>query len=175
MRLALDQHDAAIVIKVRAFGFRNDMVALGLQNDIICWMIEGVFRWCSPGPTAVGVGDATEVQGRDYLTSRALTAYPSYLTSRALTAYPSYEEESSNLRGVKGGDGGHLLWVRCWPVATWRSPSFEIESSIREASKSVNRAVAEKEVLGDGIQSIYNVVAAEKLSTREMEIRKKDI
>jgi hypothetical protein len=44
MRLALDQHDAAIVIKIRALGFRNDMVALGLQNDIICWMIEGVLR-----------------------------------------------------------------------------------------------------------------------------------
>ena len=54
--------------------------------------------------------------------------------------------------------------------------SFEIvESSIREASKSVNQAAAEKEVLGDAIQSIYNVVATDYYSTRKMEIRKKGI
>jgi hypothetical protein len=31
-------------IKIRALGLRNDMVASGLQTDIICWMTEGVFR-----------------------------------------------------------------------------------------------------------------------------------
>jgi hypothetical protein len=41
---------------------------------------------------------------------------------------------------------------------------LEIGSSIREAWESINRAVAEEEVLGDVIQeSIYNVVAAEQL------------
>jgi hypothetical protein len=55
-----------------------------------------------------------------------------------------------------------------------------IGSSIREASESVDRAVANKKVLEDATQSIYNVVAAEKLptvletATGEMETRKKD-
>jgi hypothetical protein len=44
------------------------------------------------------------------------------------------------------------------------SRGFEIGQSSRSRKK---------EVLGDVIRSIYNVVAAEKLSTREVEIRKK--
>jgi hypothetical protein len=51
---------------------------------------------------------------------------------------------------------------------------LEIGSSIREAWESINRAVAEEEVLGDIIQSIYNELAAEQLPTPEMEIREKD-
>jgi hypothetical protein len=56
----------------------------------------------------------------------------------------------------------------------------KIGSSIREASESVDRAVAEKKVLEDATQSTYNAVAAEKLptvlekATCEMETRKKD-
>jgi hypothetical protein len=56
----------------------------------------------------------------------------------------------------------------------------KIGSSIREASESVDRAVAEKKVLEDATRSIYDAVAAEKLptvlekATCEMEIRKKD-
>jgi hypothetical protein len=51
---------------------------------------------------------------------------------------------------------------------------LEIGSTIREAWESINRAVAEEEVLGDVIQSIYNELAAEQLPTPEMEIREKD-
>jgi hypothetical protein len=55
-----------------------------------------------------------------------------------------------------------------------------IGASIRKASDSVDRAVAEKKVLEDAIQSVYKGVTAEKLPTVlekaacEMEFRKKD-